>query len=418
VRIAWIGLAPVEDSGSSYVATQLLRELAGLGMEIDCYAAAAPDAIHPSLRDVAGLRLVCRPSSWRAGRWYTRHPVTNHLAVQLTRIRAQARLARSMLDEHERRPYDVVYHYSQIELFALRRYRRKLPPIVVHPEAHAAGELHWHKEERDLARGGESLARHLVVRAMLQFRAATQRRDLRVVDRVIVPSRVFASLLATDYGVPLSKLAVVPNPINLERFHPPDDPAPDPPPVRLLFVARMSVRKGVELVVELSRRLADLSGRVDIAAIGPPDQWSDYRHLLSGLQPEIARYDDNLTALDVAQRYRSAHGILQPSRYEPFALSVGEALASGLPVVVSDAVGAGEDVDARCCFVFPSGDVDGFEDAVRRLVEIASAGRTRDELRALARTEAERLWNPATVAAAIAKEIEGLVSDGYGHEHA
>ena len=56
--------------------------------------------------------------------------------------------------------------------------------------------------------------------------------------------------------------------------------------------------------------------------------------------------------------FRAADALLVPSHYEPGSLGVGEALASGVPVVVSDAVGPAEVLDPRTCRVFPTGDPD------------------------------------------------------------
>jgi glycosyltransferase involved in cell wall biosynthesis len=48
-----------------------------------------------------------------------------------------------------------------------------------------------------------------------------------------------------------------------------------------------------------------------------------------------------------------------PSKYEPFAVVVNEAMCCGCPVIVSDQVGAARDLvtPVRPEFVFPAGDV-------------------------------------------------------------
>src|SRR5262249_29245330 len=161
-------------------------------------------------------------------------------------------------------------------------------------------------------------------------------------------------LLAQDYGFPRTQISVIPNPIDIDRFTPPKRmPAPDP--VRLLFVARMSVRKGVEQIVELSHRLSDLAGVVQIDCLGDSPLSSDYPALLEELNPKVARRLGHLPSDQLPDMYRAAHACLQPSWYEPFAFTVGEALASGLPVVVSEEVGAGEGVDGRVCRRHPAG---------------------------------------------------------------
>lgn len=132
----------------------------------------------------------------------------------------QQRLVRLLAEEHARRPSDVVYQFSQIELFGIRPLLSALPPIVVHPEVHAAGELAWHSRERRLAARGETPQRRAIVRAMLTARALRQRRDIHLARRVIVPSHVFASHISSDCRFPRDRISVVPNPIDLNRFTP------------------------------------------------------------------------------------------------------------------------------------------------------------------------------------------------------
>jgi glycosyltransferase involved in cell wall biosynthesis len=167
----------------------------------------------------------------------------------------------------------------------------------------------------------------------------------------------------------------------------------------------MSVRKGVEMVVGLSHRLSDLAGRVRIRVVGDRTVWSDYRCLLEDLNPHIAVYQGGVPPEGLPDVYRAAHGLIQPSHYEPFGLTVAEALASGLPVVASDEVGASEGVDPRCCRTFPAGDLPAFEAAVRQLVD-QIAGGAGAELRTLAREEAERLFSPETVVESLTRQLD------------
>jgi glycosyltransferase involved in cell wall biosynthesis len=404
MRIAWIGPMPSNDSGPSHSTTQLLPELCALGLAIDCFVSGAEREIPEQLREVEGLRFVCFEPDWSWGRWYSRTPLTQFLTGQAARARAQRRLYSLIARRHHGTPYGVLVQYSQIELAAPARLRAALPPIVLNPSVHAAGELRWHRRESALARRCEPPLWTATVRAMLAARTARQRRDIRAAALVAPTSRRFASHLARDYGVDRSRFRVAPNPINLARFTAPPPRVPGRP-VTLLFVSRMSVRKGVDMVVELSRRLTDLAGRVEILAVGDHTLWSDYRPLLRELEPSVARYLGPVPALDLAKLYQRADGLVQPALYEPFGLTVAEALASGLPVAASDEVGAAEDVDARCCVTFRAGDPDGFEHATRELVRRVE-GDERTAISALARREAERLFSSQLAAARLAGFLE------------
>jgi glycosyltransferase involved in cell wall biosynthesis len=400
MRIAWLGPAPCEETGPCYTTTQLVPELVKAGIEVDCFIAAPASSIPPRLTGIDGLSFFCLPPRWQWNRWYSRTPLMKFVSGQAARARAHVRLAALVAERHADRPYDLLYQYSQIELFGVRRLRRRLPPIVIHPTVHIGGELRWHRREARLARSCEPRAWHLAVRSMLTARALVQKRDIRLARMVVALSRRFGDHLCRDYGVPPDAIRVVPNPIDLARFAPRDGP---PPRARLtiLFVARLSVRKGVDLVVALSHRLADLAGAVEIKILGDRTLWSDYRPLLAGLNADVATYVGSVAPPQLREIYRDADGLVQPSLYEPFALTVGEALSSGLLVAASDEVGAAEDVDRRCCIVFPAGDLDAFEAATRELVA-RLRGERRPELGGLARAEAERLFAPATVAGQLA----------------
>jgi glycosyltransferase involved in cell wall biosynthesis len=413
MRVAWQGPVGAEQGGVAYAGLQLVQGLRDSGVEVDCYTTAPKSDLPAALREGGGVRFFCRPPRWSWNRWYSRTPMRAFVTGQATRGLAQWRLMKLIAEQHARRPYDVLYKFSNIELFGVRRLQGALPPIVVHPEVHAAGELAWHRREDKLAARGETRPRRLATRAVLAARAARQRRDIRLVRRVISPSHVFAAHLASDYDIPLDRISVVPNPIDLERFAPVPSGSSNGrgDPLTVLFVSRLATRKGVDLVTGLTQRLADLAGEVSIDVIGNRSLWSDYRPLLADLHPEIGFYVGPLDSAAVAERYPSASLLIQPSWYEPFALTVAEALASGVPVVASNEVGAVEGVNPGCCTVFPAGDLDAFEAAVRALVERVRGGEGAAISR-LARAEAQRLFSVDRVARGIVEALELGALDG------
>jgi glycosyltransferase involved in cell wall biosynthesis len=412
VRLAWVGPTPSDDSGATYAETVWLRALCGRGVEIDFFLAASEDEIPNSLQQLPNLRFVLRPPHWEWGRWYSRSQLSSFATGMLARLTAQFRLAPTIADEHRRRHYDAVYQFSQPELTALRRVRKRLPPIIVHPGTHAAGELRWHRAEQSLARRCERTSRYLLVRSILRGRAAVQRADLRVAAGVIAPSRHFGDHLARDYGVPGERIHVVPHAVDLDRFTPGSGNGRGNPST-LLFVSRMSVRKGVEQVVALSHRLNDLADQVRVLALGGDTLWSDYRCLLRDLNPDVGSYRGHLQRGELTTHLRTAVGLVQPSLYEPFGLTVAEALASGTPVVASDEVGAGEGIDPTCCRRFPAGDLDAFEAAVRGLLTDMSSPRA-DEVRRVARSEAERQYAPSVAGTQLVAAIEAICASGTG----
>jgi glycosyltransferase involved in cell wall biosynthesis len=146
--------------------------------------------------------------------------------------------------------------------------------------------------------------------------------------------------------------------------------------------------------------------------VGGPSMWSDYSGHLKDLNPAVARYLGSLGNDAMPALYQTAAAVLIPSHYEPGSLVAGEALASGLPIVASDEVGPAEVLDPDCCRVFPSGDIDAFEAAVRALVtelRNGAAPRVAD----LARQEAATLLSPERLGA----ELHSILLEAAGHEH-
>jgi glycosyltransferase involved in cell wall biosynthesis len=387
------------------VGTQLIHGLGEAGVEVDCFIAGAEGDVASSLLDAPNVRFFFRPKVWSWGRWYSRHPLLAFLSGHAARARSQLQIVDDIVREHRKRPYDVVYQFSQSEFTPLRPRRRHLPPLVVHPSTHAAGELRWVRRESALALRGESRRRLLAVQAILGARALVQRFELPTADRVLGVSRRFSRHLGDDYRIRPERLSTVINPIDLERFQVGDRSPGSDEMITLLFVSRISVRKGVDLVADLSHRLADLTGQVRIIVIGGPTLWSNYLPILEDLNPEIARFVGQLGARELAQLYAESDALLQPSQYEPFGLTVAEALASGMPTIASDEVGAVDGVDPEVCLTFPAGDAGAFEATVRQLVERLRAGEGA-EMRRRARLEAERLFDLRTVTASLVRELE------------
>ena len=395
LRIAWIGPAH-ESGGVAGMGTQLLASTLALGHDVDLYTPEEPAGLSPRFARLPNLTVHHFPSGFRWDRWYSRRRFLAFLSSSLLRTRAYRRAAADLIRQNRERPYDCIFQVSQTELFNLGRHRRQLPPIVVYPCVHAAGELRWHRLESRYARQSEPAAMHYATRAILTVRSVLQRRDYRKPARVVGMSQHFNDLVAADYGVPPDKMSVLYHPIPAATGTP-GPGSPPGSPVRLVYVARLSVRKGLQYVVDLSHRLDDLRGRVTLEVIGGATLWSNYTAHLKDLNPNVATYAGELAHDRLADKLAASDGLLLPSRYEPGGLVIGEALAHGTPVVVSDVIGSAEPVSPDCCRRFPDGDMDAFEREVRRLVADTLADRR--PLRAAAAAEARRHFAPDKVGA-------------------
>src|SRR5208282_4697924 len=140
--------------------------------------------------------------------------------------------------------------------------------------------LHWMRSERELSRRCEGWLRPRLVMGWLLIRSRRQRRDIGRAAEVLALSNGFGRHLAEDYGVDPTRIRIAPNPIDLESFRPQLHGISAEGSLRVAVVGRISVRKGLELVVELSHRMRDLAGLVHFEIVGDPSLWSDYSRLL------------------------------------------------------------------------------------------------------------------------------------------
>jgi glycosyltransferase involved in cell wall biosynthesis len=407
LRLAYVGPVPIPSSGGAPgVAGMLLAELARRGASVDCYVATSRETESTAeIAGVPGIQLVESATSFGYERWYSRHRFTKMATSQASTALARRRLAGTLAARHRAVPYDVIYQFSGIESFGIPTRRNGLAPVVLHPSVHAAGELRSMREERAMAERLEGSRRPAAVRAWLAIRVLRQRTDARRADRVLAISAAFRAALIADYGLAPDRVAVVPNCIDLDQFtvHPPNDHAPR----AVVSVGRLTVRKGLEDVVALSHALSDLQGRVEVLVVGGPSLWSDYSGLLDELEPGIGRALGRVERGEVAALLSDAVCVVQLSRYEPFGLTVAEALASGVPVVVTPAVGAAEGLPDDVARVVAPGDVEAASAAVRALLALEPDERA--FLAARCRAEAVARFAPGVVADALEAELRVAV---------
>jgi glycosyltransferase involved in cell wall biosynthesis len=308
-------------------------------------------------------------ANWEWDRWYSREPYRAFISGTLARPKAYVRLCDMLAERNAVDRYDCIFQLSQPELFKLGKMRDSLPPIIVYPCVHAAGELRWHRRETAYALQSERAPMHYLTRMILAYRSAKQKQDVQKPALLIGMSRRFNELVAQDYGIDPRRQAVLYHPIRTATSDaPPLAERPAGSVIRMLYVSRISVRKGVEQIVQLSHRLDDLAGTIQIDVIGDRTQWSDYTAHLRELNPRTARSLGGLNHPAVMAEYDKADILLLPSMYEPGGLVVGEALSRGLCAVVSDEVGSGEPVDDLVCRKFPAGELAAFEKQIRQLI--------------------------------------------------
>jgi glycosyltransferase involved in cell wall biosynthesis len=107
------------------------------------------------------------------------------------------------------------------------------------------------------------------------------------------------------------------------------------------------------------------------------------------------------------ETYRASDLFVLPSDYEPFGLVVNEAMLCGCPVVVSDKVGAQQDLvtHGKTGFVFPCGDIRALSGILRELLG------NPEEISALSAAARARMstWSPRECVEGTVQAIEQAV---------
>jgi glycosyltransferase involved in cell wall biosynthesis len=389
------------------VAAELLAGLAKRGHRIDCFLPGAARKLPDSLGEQPNLTFVWGTSDWRWNRWYNRVKIGAFLSGMISRARASLRLKREVAERHRQDPYDLVYQFSNIEVLAMPASLRGTVPLVIHPETHIAGELKSLIAERRLALRSQPAYTLAITATVMSLRALVQRVEIRRARLLICISSVFRDHLVRDYGFPLEKTVVIPNPVRLERFRDVDTARGLEHPPNVLVLGRIAARKGVEDVVAVAQILLEQGSNAHIRVVGGPSLWSDYTKLLDELPDANAEYAGRIPPTEIPAELAHSDILLQASKYEPFGLTVAEALAAGVPVVATSEVGAIEGVDSAVVGEAHPGDVQGIAAAVTEM--LARLHTNPRETRSQARTEAQRLFAPAVVCEQISDALERLV---------
>ncbi len=189
----------------------------------------------------------------------------------------------------------------------------------------------------------------------------------RRADRVVPVCESLGQLALQT--LPSLDYTVVPNGVDLTRFHPPVSRRRRSDRVRCLAVARLVERKGLD---DLIRAVATLErGRYELEIVGTGPEEHALRALAATLELDgLVKFSGALDRATVARRYREADLFTLASVEEAFGNAFAEALASGLPVVGSNAGGIPSLVQhGRNGLLVPSGDPVALAAAIRQLGE-------------------------------------------------
>lgn len=214
-----------------------------------------------------------------------------------------------------------------------------------------------------------------------------RRRELSLADGVLCGSN-FVKQTLSEFGLEEKRVEVIPYGADLERFRKLDGDSliERRREFCVLFVGAIGQGKGIKYLLEAVKQLKLKDFRLKLLGhfVGSTEAYRAYQDCFE----HIARVPN----VEMPNYYQAADVLILPSLTEGLSMTILEAMASGLPVIVSENTG-GRDVveDGRDGFVIPIRSVDAIKEKILLLYENRGLCRAMGEE---ARRKAERFsWD-------------------------
>lgn len=203
-----------------------------------------------------------------------------------------------------------------------------------------------------------------------------------------------------ENGIPEHKVIKVSYgfPEHLRKGRKPKEKAESSESLNLLFVGQLHYRKGLRYLIEAFSKLKHPSKKLTI--VGP-------KTAVTGLEgvsiPEQVEFTGPLKGEALSRCYSEADVFILPSVEDGFGLVVGEALAFGLPIVVTSTAGASELITSgKEGFIVPPADSEALREILQQLADDAEL-RTRTARAAFESIQTLPSWRDAA-----SNVVEGL----------
>lgn len=229
----------------------------------------------------------------------------------------------------------------------------------------------WHREARAWL-GRATVVRHRVTVGISARRA----------DRIIVPTAATKADIIERLGTRPERISVAPCAVDLElgRLM---DAAPRRPVdsrFRILAVGTVVPRKNLSLLAGAAFAAREAGVPVELRIVGPvPEAGRVIAAEIETLLGAAVHVVGYVTDVELAAEYKAADVVCFPSLFEGFGMPIVEAMAAGVPVMVSDAL-ASQEVTAGAAMVCGAHDVRAWRDGLVSLWTSPDVrGRLRDD---------------------------------------
>ncbi len=173
--------------------------------------------------------------------------------------------------------------------------------------------------------------------------------EIALADHVLTVSEL-ARESYLEAGVPPERVHRVPLGVDVDLFAPATKEAPPERGTTFVFAGAPSRVKGFDLLLQGFAETYRAAPAARLLVIGPAGEVSS-----QAAPPAGVTFLGPVSQAELAARFRTADALVLPSRNESFGMVVLEAMAAGLPALVSDRVGAKDFVvEAETGWIVPA----------------------------------------------------------------
>lgn len=295
---------------------------------------------------------------------YAHHRLSGVLSAKLnSRLRKATHDAFSIrLAKHIPEGTDVLVGLSSFCYEAILGAQcRGIHTVVDHGSLHEAAErkiLMNESEKFGFRLGGNSAQSWLIEKEDREFRAA---------DHVFALSKV-AKRTMVENGIASEKIFVNHAGVSLAQFYP---SGKDDGVFRIIYCSSVIPRKGLHYLLEAFRELA--LPKAELWVIGPElglREDENFASLVRRLRAPTVFFKGPVPQPQLRRFFSQGSVFVLPSLADGFGLVVPQAMACGLPVIVSDMTGAADLVrDGENGFVIPAADAEALKEKLQFLYD-------------------------------------------------
>ncbi|NOQ56298.1 MAG: glycosyltransferase [Nanohaloarchaea archaeon] len=168
-----------------------------------------------------------------------------------------------------------------------------------------------------------------------------EKKGIETADKIITVSRLMKDEIIKRYDINKENIMVVPNGPTFKQDTKPTEKEKD----LIVYCGRLAGQKGVEYLLLAAKDILKRRKDAKFVIIGKGYMEKQLKGLaqLLGIDDSI-KFTGFIKQEDIEEYYRKAEMVVAPSIYEPFGISVLDALVTGTPAITTKDAGIAEDL--------------------------------------------------------------------------